>query len=298
MAELSRRVRSAMPAARRAPRSLERMQYLDTVGYLPDDILTKVDRASMAVSLEVRVPLLDHRVVEFAWRLPRPLQDAGTAPASGCCARSLSLCSAALVDRPKMRLRRTNWRMAARTNSRLGRGSSVAGGVSPMAACSIRADPARWTEHLERARATGSLALGRCSCSRLGEARAGSDPLTGAAPARANLAEGNDVVRPRDDNRLLDALRGGRPIGFDALGEGSRPLANNLAPRASASRRNALWRARQRFKKAAISRAWRRSWSAPRRAAGAARYRDRRREPATKRARPRPASRAPTASRG
>ena len=59
--------------------ALSRAQYADLKIWLPGDILTKVDRTSMAVSLEAREPLLDHRLVEFAARLPAELRLRGGA---------------------------------------------------------------------------------------------------------------------------------------------------------------------------------------------------------------------------
>jgi asparagine synthase (glutamine-hydrolysing) len=81
---------------------LTRMRLLDAAGYMQDDVLTKVDRASMAVALEARVPLLDPRIIRFAFSLPGSIlfeDGRGKAPLRRVLARRVPR---ALMDRPKM----------------------------------------------------------------------------------------------------------------------------------------------------------------------------------------------------
>ena len=84
------------------PDALRAMQWIDQTTYLVDDILTKVDRASMAASLETRVPLLDHRLVEFAWTLPADMK-VRNGQGKWILRQALNtFVPAPLMDRPKM----------------------------------------------------------------------------------------------------------------------------------------------------------------------------------------------------
>jgi asparagine synthase (glutamine-hydrolysing) len=81
---------------------IEQMMFLDTVSYLPGDILTKVDRATMAVSLEGRVPFLDPNVLDFAWRLPMEQKVRGSTGKWLLRQLVYRHVPRAIMDRPKM----------------------------------------------------------------------------------------------------------------------------------------------------------------------------------------------------
>ena len=104
-----------------------RMMYCDAVSYLPDDILAKVDRASMAVSLETRVPFLDHRVAELAARIPLDLKVRGGRGKHILRKLLHQLVPRELIERPKAGFAS---RSASGSRARCGRGRKI---------CSIRA---------------------------------------------------------------------------------------------------------------------------------------------------------------
>ena len=180
--------RAALLAAlRRVPTasSSTRLQYVDAHLYLPADILTKVDRMSMAHSLEARVPFLDRAMVELTATLPSAAAHARAAPRSTSCGRAMADRLPALgAAGEEARIQRADAGVAARRAARFharrpGPARGCAGRVSSSRPPSIASSRSTWASAPITAGRSG-----RCSCSRCGT----DEMLRGLPPVSQRLA--------------------------------------------------------------------------------------------------------------
>ena len=156
------RLRTESDLAALVPDPVSRMQYYDTLTYLPDDIMTKVDRCSMAVALEAREPMLDHRLVEFTWTLPPRFKFDGKQSKRLLRKVLHRYVPRELVERPKMGF---SIPLAAWLRGDLrgmGGRSAVARAASPPTASSTRAKCGSCGTSTSRAPPTGSTCCGTC----------------------------------------------------------------------------------------------------------------------------------------
>ena len=158
--------------------------YLDSLNYLPDDIMVKVDRASMAVSLETRAPMLDHRVAELAWRLPFDAKVRGSVTKWVLREIVYRHVPRELVDRPKsgFAVPLADWiRGPLREWAR----ALTEPRVWPGRAISIRSSSTAFTIGWRPGSSTVCISSGSCSCFRLGwvDQSADSTSCTLTAPS-------------------------------------------------------------------------------------------------------------------